>query len=115
MIQAILNFDAPALGGLAKRLGQNQALENEDERWKEGAMEKIRELAMRKPHFTSDDIRAVILGSGLLHPHAPAVWGSIIALARQRKWMTNSGRYVASMVIGNHARKIPVWMSLLKK
>lgn len=112
MTQSTLNFES-SMGQQLKELGQAQVLEHENREWKESALSHLHTLCTKRASFTADDFRRAVLGSGQLHPHSANVWGSLVAVGIKRKWMTNSGRYVASEIMGNHGRKIPVLVSLL--
>lgn len=112
MTQSTLNFNAN-LGKLAKDVGCDRVIENEPHQWREAALAHIHALALEKASFTSDTVRQRILGSGMLHPKHGNSWGALLAVAARRGWIQNTGHYVASEITENHARKIPVWESLL--
>lgn len=112
MAQSSLNFDIP-LARAAKDLGQSAAISNEDNEWLDSAFAHLTSLARRNARFTSDEFRRECLGSGMSHPHHPNVWGAVMGKAAKLHLIRNSGEYVASKVIGNHCRKIPVWVSLV--
>lgn len=75
MTTQLTMFDAPqtalhpsASGKDLKQLGQERTLENENDVWREAALEHLKTLASEKASFTSDEFRQRVLGSGMLHP-----------------------------------------------
>ena len=103
MIQQDLIFDGPQL----KELGQQSVLEN-DESWKEIALEAIRSLAQMKAEFSSDDLRDMVDGYNI--PHHPNSVGAIFSAAAKQGLIKPTGHYIKSKIPSCHSRTIKVWM-----
>lgn len=89
-----------------KELGQAQVLEN-DESWKEIALEAIRSLAQMRESFSSDDLRELVDGYAI--PHHPNAIGGVFSTARKLKIIKQTGRYTHSKIPSCHGRLIALW------
>lgn len=103
----------PGPGKELKRIGQDQAFDNERVAWRNAALEAVKELCRGRATFTADDVRMRILKTGLGHPHHPNVWGSLMRYAAAQHWAEKTGNYEPSTVASRHAGMIQVWRSLI--
>jgi hypothetical protein len=58
--------------------------------------------------FIGEDVRAVLLGKGVVPPH-PNAHGSLINLAARYGLIVHTGRYAKPKGVKSHARESKVW------
>lgn len=89
-----------------------QVGENAEETWRRVALEMIKEVAMEREFFVSDDVQKKLR----LRPvatHENRAMGAVMMKARRLHWIESTGRYVQSSQKQCHANTVTLWKSLL--
>lgn len=101
-------------GWEAAQLQMTLVFTNEQEAWKQNALDTIQRLtafvaSCGGAEFTADDIRDALDACGIGRPHHANAYSAIIRVARSRGWLVPTGRYVPSRRTERHASMIPVY------
>jgi len=86
--------------------------ENANPEWKRLAKFVIRDLALERTSFTTDDVWHLMEQRNNPTPHEPRALGALMKAAASAGFIAPTNQWVESSRAVNHSRPIKVWASL---
>lgn len=89
-----------------------QVERNAEPEWKQACRDAIRELAIAKAEFTTDEVWEYLEAEQVELPHEVRAMGALMLNAARQGLIVASDRYRNSARVACHARPVRVWVSL---
>lgn len=100
-------------GQRLKERGIQQAIDNEPEQWKQGALAALERYCRHTRTFCAEDFRLAFMIRGGTSPHVPNVWAGLMRAAQSKGWIQATGRFVPAKSPGTHAHRVQEYRSLI--
>jgi hypothetical protein len=103
----------PQAGTLAKQEGMQRAARSCNPIWWAWMLERVQEVARRKPYFNTDDIERLRQDRQGPRTHEKRAMGPLMKYAQKLGYCEPTDQWVSSSQDVNHRRPMTVWYSLI--
>lgn len=97
----------------ARNEAMSRVERNAEEPWKQACRDAIRQIALDKAEFTTDDVWEYLSDNDVELPHEVRAMGPLMSSAAKQGWIVATDRYRNSTRVACHARPVRIWASLI--